>query len=1450
MSWFDASGIANLAKSALKEAQKTIDKALDIKEEEQKRIETPLRDENTAGDSTDFFAEWGIKTDNGQAEKSNEVTAICKEKSTTSVIWGSFAGSFFENPSSSTDVRTTSTGINSDSVLSSQDSILEDTHLNNTMTSIPSFSYNQNTECQNDSALQHDSSDRMLHSSPLRMDDTAQNSTNSNDRDRAKDLAEKLAKMRQNPVDSSVLPRTNNYESFKGLEALDLGESNDTIIDESFSNSQLIVDLDEDGARADGKEGRRQSLGNSFGMFVNPAEVIEPRNHDNLAQRRRSSDETIPEDSKKISVIRRQELNSANRVTNRTSVVSSESDMKSSDSVEILGSRSSPCTDCTTTPESDLYSFGQSTGSSAVGTKINSDSVEILPDNSSLTTSPGSVEILGEWKSESSPFVSPDDGESITPYDPNLMDPMLGGRHLKSAATLYAESAKEIEERQTLGGTPIIHPLQLPLNSPIAPSLSGACLSNRSSLPAKLSVEPKGDDISPDSVEVIPEIDESEEPSLADDSYTSASESTVLLTVMEGSHNQMADRNKSKALDFVDRNSKMHDSCPDTRQNVSISMLADTQLNLSLDSLKEKHSFRLALTPITTQPIRKPVDSLEFEVLDTLKSSTIELPDPDTFQENIAQLQKNEFIDCHDQQQQQSDTFTTDQSSCEETLIETSSADNATLVCQAEPKIVDTTTLTASSYVKNMLAEAMVEKIEAMDSVQPRAQVEATRDTSPISSESRSDLVKIGSDQTSGHTSGDELETATSSDIEIISRYSPNGDSSSTQSRQSPAKLQTNKSSDLLTKTLNKARGHSRQLSEISVGSDDTNVEIEKLFKRIQEMTEILEARESKLVDVSRINMELHECNESLRSQLNSIQKRAEENQELSQITDEYTQRLSALERKFQQAIRERDTLRKQMEQLKHEASTRFSSQELSSIGAEKDQVIKELREEGEILSKQQLQHSNIIKKLRSKEKESDSTIKQQREQIEEQSLELERLKRSLYAKEEIERTQIEAVHSLTAKTKRQEKEVLTLQEKLDDALNKLDTYKKSLEAAKTDLTETKQHLAFAEEELKEAIENAGESSQLSAQVRELKTRLRQAEETRVKREDSLRQENNELLKRLESSEERNEALSESVSMATKPLLRQLEQLQSNLSTKNASFLKQEKILSETIAELQRKLDTTVETNRSLREENVATKSKLTNLEAKINTLESEKDKLEKLCREKMLENSQFAEECKIHRKRLESVEESHAKQIKELKREVNSLENKLSMEKAATDAEKRKNHPILEQQQQGLPDDEPRLSPTSSIGRDSIGSLSSVWPSFNESTFESGSGRFGNVYESVRSGANSSTSMFENLQSQLKQRDGEVQQLQWELSRRNMERDALNSELSKLTFKVENLTSRLHEVELLNESLNDTRTKYDALLQMYGEKVEENQELRLDLEDVKEMYKTQIDQLLRREAQ
>lgn len=189
--------------------------------------------------------------------------------------------------------------------------------------------------------------------------------------------------------------------------------------------------------------------------------------------------------------------------------------------------------------------------------------------------------------------------------------------------------------------------------------------------------------------------------------------------------------------------------------------------------------------------------------------------------------------------------------------------------------------------------------------------------TSPISSDSKSDLVKIGSDRTSGHTSGDELETATSSDIEIIP--SPNGDGHGF--RNSPAKYAFKQSKfdgttspnlvDLvLGKSLaTKIRGHNRELSEASIQSNTSDEsqgsENERLMRRLCEMTEILEARENRLMEVSRSNAELVESNSELKSQVESLMAK-HESSDINTITEDYTQRMSALEKKFQQAIREK----------------------------------------------------------------------------------------------------------------------------------------------------------------------------------------------------------------------------------------------------------------------------------------------------------------------------------------------------------------------------------------------------------------------------------------------------------------------------------------------------------------------------------------------------------------
>ena len=57
----------------------------------------------------------------------------------------------------------------------------------------------------------------------------------------------------------------------------------------------------------------------------------------------------------------------------------------------------------------------------------------------------------------------------------------------------------------------------------------------------------------------------------------------------------------------------------------------------------------------------------------------------------------------------------------------------------------------------------------------------------------------------------------------------------------------------------------------------------------------------------------------------------------------------------------------------------RDTSDQSKQLLEEKDETIKELMAEGEKLSKQQLQNSNIIKKLRVKEKENESLLKSQK---------------------------------------------------------------------------------------------------------------------------------------------------------------------------------------------------------------------------------------------------------------------------------------------------------------------------------------------------------------------------------------------------------------------------------------------------------------------------------------
>jgi len=75
--------------------------------------------------------------------------------------------------------------------------------------------------------------------------------------------------------------------------------------------------------------------------------------------------------------------------------------------------------------------------------------------------------------------------------------------------------------------------------------------------------------------------------------------------------------------------------------------------------------------------------------------------------------------------------------------------------------------------------------------------------------------------------------------------------------------------------------------------------------------------------------------------------------------------------------------------------------------------------------------------------------------------------------------------------------------------------------------------------------------------------------------------------------------------------------------------MKQEKVLSEKNIELQSKIESLIEMDRLLREDNVNLKSKESHLESKLNLKEKERSKLQELCDTLKEENKRLLEQNK-----------------------------------------------------------------------------------------------------------------------------------------------------------------------------------------------------------------------------
>ncbi|XP_049894198.1 TATA element modulatory factor [Epinephelus moara] len=659
-----------------------------------------------------------------------------------------------------------------------------------------------------------------------------------------------------------------------------------------------------------------------------------------------------------------------------------------------------------------------------------------------------------------------------------------------------------------------------------------------------------------------------------------------------------------------------------------------------------------------------------------------------------------------------------------------------------------------------------------------------------------------------------------------------------------------------------------------------STVQILELQKAIDELSGRLEKRESQLLAANKEKARLEELCDNLKDEVISLK---EESSTVQSLKDEFTQRIADAERKAQLACKERDIAKKEIKGLREELSTRLNSSDTMEIIREKEEQIRGLLEEGEKLSKQQLQHSNIIKKLRVKEKESDTRITKQQRKIKEQEEELKQLQQVLDGKEEVEKQHRENIKKLNAVVERQEKELSRLQTDSDELQEKNRSVQAALDNSYKELAELhKAHVSKAseaeeailsretqaKEQLSLALEKAQEEARmqqeaLANQVADLRLALQRAEQQQARKEDYLREEISELQQRLQEAETRNQELSQSVTSATRPLLRQIENLQASLGGQTASWEKLEKNISDRLADAQAQLAVAVEKERSATEDLLSIKSQLASLESQNSLFRQEKARLLSQLDAEKTKREKLEDESSREHVDLENLRGEHIRMLEEAKKEKLLLTNQLEMEKMKVEQEKKKYYLA----QEALKEKE-RKAMTHSVGEPPASST----PSLSRSSSISGADNGGlhtsilsqddcldhslgnmtmsmsmsgtNLYEAARLSGGSS--IIENLQSQLKLREGEMAQLQLEISSLERSRSVMAEELVRLTNQNDEMEEMVKEIPKLKVQLKDLEQRHNTILQMYGEKAEEAEELRLDLEDVKNMYKTQIDELLK----
>ena len=589
------------------------------------------------------------------------------------------------------------------------------------------------------------------------------------------------------------------------------------------------------------------------------------------------------------------------------------------------------------------------------------------------------------------------------------------------------------------------------------------------------------------------------------------------------------------------------------------------------------------------------------------------------------------------------------------------------------------------------------------------------------------------------------------------------------------------------------------------------------------------------------------------------------ERSEIEALNDEFSRRIKDWEKKAKIACRERDVLKAELAELSSHSvkETKLLSEQLK----ESEEKAEALLQEGEKLSKRHLVDSNNLKKLKTKDKENEKTITQLRCEISSLQSSVTFAESKAHATNEQLRETSDSLEEMKKVYNAQVKDISRLKKELEGESGEKDAYlaknaalRNEIEKLRNDSSRAKteaEEIALsskisAKEELKFVLKESEEKynnqlQNLQEQVVELQRNNLRLSKQHGRVEENLRYEIDELQKRLQDADVRNQELTESVSAATRPLLRQIQNLQSLHATQAENWERSEMEMNAQVNELKAQSMALVERERISTGAKNEIEGKFRVLQKELNLALEEKAKLEGEM--EVIRNS--FENQKLELLRLSSREESEKETLKKdnlkLRQSVEELKASLLQTRERLDSEC-KSTLLLRDSLRAEEIEKSKLAEkVNSLEGELVGAGTKIEDSRRSSISEQGRLREvedGSHFSISSFGSGGSVVVLEKLQQNLRSKESELIRSKRSLESSEIERKELAEEVMRLASRNTELEKLGEQNGQLRNEVKDLNTRYEAVLQMYGEMEEKAEEYRLDLLDVKLAYKGQIEAL------